>query len=265
MTPRLPPARKGLGQHFLTDPRILARIADALALNGSEVVIEIGPGRGALTELLVERARQVIAIEYDRALAELLRQRYAADDRVTIVERDVLQVRFDDLAKGRFVLAGNVPYYITTPIIFQGLTRPRPDRAVYLVQREVAERIVAAPGEREYGALSANVQAVATADLLFRVPHGAFQPPPKVDSALLRIIARDDPAIEPDEEEAFRSFVIGAFGFRRKQMRRVLRQLWDLDAQQADHILNEARVDPEVRPETLSATEFATVLRTARR
>jgi 16S rRNA (adenine1518-N6/adenine1519-N6)-dimethyltransferase len=258
---RLPPVRKSLGQHFLNDRRILGRIAEALALDGTEVVIEIGPGRGALTELLIERARHVIAIEYDRALAELLRQRYGGDERITIVERDVLAVSFAELAKGPYVVAGNVPYYITTPIIFQGLTRPRPERAVYLVQREVAERIVAAPGDREYGALSANVQAVATAELLFRLPRGAFQPPPKVDSAVLRITPRADPAILPDEEEAFRTFVIGAFGFRRKQMRRVLRELWSLDADQADQILGRAGVDPEVRPETLSPSDFAKLLR----
>src|SRR5205085_6286240 len=158
MGARLPPIRKSLGQHFLNDRRVLGRIADALALDGTQLAVEIGPGRGALTEVLVARARRVIAIEYDRALAAFLRDRYAGDNRVTIVERDVLEVSFGELANGPYVLAGNVPYYITTPIIFQGLTRPRPDRAVYLVQREVAERIVAAPGEREYGALSANVQ-----------------------------------------------------------------------------------------------------------
>jgi len=261
VTSRPPPVRKTLGQHFLNDRRILGRIVDGLALVGTEVVIEIGPGRGALTELLVERAGHVVAIEYDRALAELLRQKYAGNERVTIVERDVLEVSFGDLAKGPYVLAGNVPYYITTPIVFQGLTRPRPERAVYLVQREVAERIVAAPGDREYGALSANVQAVASAELLFRVPRGAFQPPPKVDSAVLRITPRSDPAILPDEEETFRTFVVGAFGFRRKQMRRVLREMWSLDAAQADQILVKARVDAEVRPETLSPADFAKLLR----
>src|SRR5206468_5959140 len=102
-------------------------------------------------------------------------------------------------------------------IIFHGLTRPRPERAVYLVQREVAERIVAAPGDHEYGALSANVQAVANAEMLFRVPRGAFQPPPRVDSAVLRMTPRADPAIEAAEEGSFRTFVQGAFGLRRKQ------------------------------------------------
>jgi 16S rRNA (adenine1518-N6/adenine1519-N6)-dimethyltransferase len=258
---RLPPVRKSLGQHFLNDKRTLARIADALELDGSELVIEIGPGRGSLTELLRQRARRVVAIEYDRALADLLRSRYATDPRVTIVEHDVLDVRFAELAGGPFVLVGNVPYYITTPIIFLGLTRPRPDRAVYLVQREVAERIVAAAGTREYGALSVNVQAVARAELLFRVPAGAFRPPPKVESAVIRIVPNEAPVIEPGEEEEFRAFVQGAFGFRRKQMRRVLRSLWHVDAERAQAALNHAGVDAAARPETLSPDSFARLLR----
>jgi 16S rRNA (adenine1518-N6/adenine1519-N6)-dimethyltransferase len=264
MAPRLPPVRKGLGQHFLNDRRILGRIADALELNGSELVIEIGPGRGALTEVLLAHAGHVTAVEYDRALASLLRERYGSDDRVTIVERDVLEVNFGELAQGPYVLAGNVPYYITTPIIFKGLTNPRPDRAVYLVQREVAERIVSPPGDREYGALSVNVQAVATAELVFRVSRGAFQPPPRVDSAVLRLTPRVDPVISASEEEAFRSFVQAAFGMRRKQMRRVLRELWNIDAANAERILDAARIDPAVRPETLSPVAFATLLRVRR-
>ena len=258
---RLPPIRKSLGQHFLNDPRILGRIADALDLSGGELVIEIGPGRGALTDVLLPRVRHLYAIEYDRALAEHLRQRYEGDGRITVVERDVLEVNLGELAGGRYVVAGNVPYYITTPILFHGLTRPRPERAVYLVQREVAERIVATPGSHEYGALSANVQAVADAELLFRVPAGAFRPPPKVESALVRVVPRSKPVVRAEEEDAFRTLVQGAFGFRRKQMRRVLRGLWDVDASVADDVLANAGVNPMARPETLSPEDFARLLR----
>ena len=258
---RLPPVRKSLGQHFLIDKRALQRIADALELRGDETVIEIGPGRGALTELLIPRAARLIAIEYDRALAKILRDRYAADSRVTVVAQDVLEVNYGELAGGPFVIAGNVPYYITTPILFHGLTRPRADRAVYLVQREVAERIVAPAGDREYGALSANVQALARAELLFRVPPGAFRPPPKVDSAVVRLTPRAEPAVAEDEEESYRTFVQAVFGMRRKQMRRVLRELWGMDADHVDRILLDAGVDPAVRPETLAPEQFARLLR----
>lgn len=259
--PRVPPIRKSLGQHFLNDRRVLARIVDALELTGRELVIEIGPGRGSLTALLLERAERVVAIEYDRALAALLRERYATEPRLTIVERDVLEVQFGELAGGPYVLVGNVPYYITTPILFQGLTRPRPERAVYLVQREVAERIVARAGDREYGALSVNVQAVARPEMLFRVAAGAFRPPPKVESAVIRIMPHDSPVVRPDEEDAYRTFVIAAFGFRRKQMRRVVRSIWDLDADRADVLLERAAVDPTARPETLAPEAFARLLR----
>lgn len=262
---RAPPVRKSLGQHFLNDQRILTRIADALELHGDELVIEIGPGRGSLTRLLLPRAGRVIAIEYDRALAALLRERLATEPKLTIVEQDVLAVRFGELAAGPYVLVGNVPYYITTPILFQGLTRPRPERAVYLVQREVAERIVAKPGAREYGALSVNVQAVARAEILFRVPAGAFRPPPKVESAVIRIVPHERPVISADEESAYREFVIAAFSFRRKQMRRVVRSIWDMDAREADTLLAAAGVDPAVRPETLGSGQFARVLRAYQR
>ena len=258
---RLPPVRKSLGQHFLTDRRILGRIADALALTGSETVIEIGPGRGALTDVLLPRSGRLIAIEYDRKLAALLRERYATQPAVTVVEADVLAVELGTLAGGPYRLAGNVPYYITTPILFHALTAPRPEIAVFLVQREVAARVVAAPGDRDYGALSVNVQAVAHAELLFRVPAGAFRPPPKVDSAVLRVTPHLEPVVSGGEEAPFRALVQSAFSFRRKQMRRVVRSLWDVDADRADALLAAAEIDPMSRPETLAPTAFAALLR----
>ena len=256
-----PPTRKSLGQHFLTDRRILSRIADALHLDGSETVLEIGPGRGALTDILVERAGRLIAIEYDRALAEMLRQRYARRNNVLIAEADVLAVSLGELAAGPYVLVGNVPYYITTPILFHALVPPRAQRSVYLVQKEVADRLSAAPGTKEYGGLTVNVAAVAKAETLFKVPAGAFSPPPKVDSAVVRITPLATPLISLEEERAFRLLVQGAFGMRRKQMRRVLRSLYGIDAVAADAILGATGIDPEVRPETLSPEQFARLLR----
>ena len=256
-----PPTRKSLGQHFLTDRRILSRIADALHLDGSETVLEIGPGRGALTDILVERAGRLIAIEYDRALAEMLRQRYARRNNVLIAEADVLAVSLGELAAGPYVLVGNVPYFITTPILFHALVPPRAQRSVYLVQKEVADRLSAAPGTKEYGGLTVNVAAVARAETLFKVPAGAFSPPPKVDSAVVRITPLATPLISLEEERAFRLLVQGAFGMRRKQMRRVLRSLYGIDAVAADAILGATGIDPEVRPETLTPEQFARLLR----
>lgn len=256
-----PPTRKSLGQHFLSDRRILGRIADALQLQGGETVLEIGPGRGTLTDILASRAGRLIAIEYDRALAALLRERYARHANVLVAEADVLEVSLGELAAGPYVLVGNVPYYITTPILFHALTPPRADRAVYLVQREVAQRLVARPGTKEYGALTVNVAAVARAETLFGVPAGAFAPPPKVESAVVRITPLTTPVITTDEEQPFRVLVQSAFGMRRKQMRRVVRTLYSLDAEQADQLLERAGIEPEVRPETLRVEQFVALIR----
>lgn len=260
-----PPIRKSLGQHFLNDRRILQRIVDALELTGNETVVEIGPGRGSLTEQLLPAARRLVLIEYDRALAAQLRERYATTPSVTVVEADVLDVKLGEVAGGPYHLVGNVPYYITTPILFHALEVPRPDRAVYLVQREVAERIVAAPGSDEYGALSVNVQAVALATLLFRVAPGSFVPPPRVESAVVRIDPRPDPVVASDEETTFRRFVRDAFGMRRKQMRRVLREVLEIDADRASALLASVAIDPAARPETLSPEDFARLVRAATR
>lgn len=256
-----PPTRKSLGQHFLTDRRILGRIADALQLQGGETVVEIGPGRGALTDILAERAGRLIAVEVDRALAAMLRERYERRNNVLIAEADVLEVSLGELAAGPYVLVGNVPYYITTPILFHALERPRAERSVYLVQREVADRLTASPGSKEYGALTVNVAAVARAETLFKVPAAAFSPPPKVESAVVRITPLESPVVSPAEEEPLRKLVQGAFGMRRKQMRRVIRTLRSLSAEDADAVLDAAGIEPEARPETLSVEQFVRLLR----
>lgn len=262
--PQLPRARKSLGQHFLTDQTALTRIVDALAPTADDIVVEIGPGRGALTDLLAQRAKRVVAIELDRDLVPYLRDRYRQAGNVDVIERDVLELTLADVAGTDFILAGNVPYYITTPILFHALQPPRPARAVYLVQREVAERVVAPPGSRTYGALSVNVQGFAHAELVGRVPAGAFRPPPKVESAILRIVPRADPVVAQQDEPMFRSLVQDAFGLRRKQMRRVVRTLASLDVDAADRALAAAAIDPESRPETLGPADFARLLQALR-
>jgi 16S rRNA (adenine1518-N6/adenine1519-N6)-dimethyltransferase len=265
MSPRgnrhLPPIRKSLGQHFLSDRRILTRIVDALDPRQDETIIEIGPGRGALTEILRPRCGRLIAIEYDRALAAMLRDRYATDPGVQVVEADVLDVNLAAVAGGPYALIGNVPYNITTPILFHALRPPRAQRAVFLVQKEVADRMSASAGDDDYGALTVNLQALATAKTLSRVPAGAFSPPPKVDSAVVTVVPRSEPLVTPGEEQPFREFVQAAFGFRRKQMRRVLRQLKPMTAGEADTALARAQISPEVRPEVLTVEQFVALFR----
>jgi len=262
------PPRKRYGQHFLTDPRILARIADAVGIEAGDTVVEIGPGRGALTEQLVSRAGpagRVIAVEVDRGLAARLRERYADTPSVTIHEGDVLATDVATLAGGRFLLAGNIPYNITTPILFGALSAPRAERMVFLVQREVAERLASPPGAEAYGALSVNAQALATIEIVFRVPAGAFLPPPKVDSAVIRVVPRTDPEVTPAEEQAFRSLVQGLFSFRRKQMVRAVRDVCGVNGLGAVALLERAGIRATDRPEVLAPSDFARLLRASGR
>jgi 16S rRNA (adenine1518-N6/adenine1519-N6)-dimethyltransferase len=259
-----PPTLKRLGQHFLADERIVDRIADALEITASDTVIEIGPGRGVLTDRLIARAGRVIAVELDRALAAMLRDRYATQQHVTIVERDILDVSLGELGGPDYLVAGNVPYYITTPILFHALRAPMPRRAVYLVQREVAERAVAPPGNKTYGALSVNLQCVATVEHLFNVPAGAFRPPPKVESAVMRVTPLVEPLIDAGSRDKFQTFVQGMFGLRRKQLGRVLRTLLALDAESVESLLQRLAFDPSARPETLAPADFARLFRAVR-
>ena len=243
---RAPPPRprKRLGQHFLSDPRILDRIVGALQLRGDETVIEIGAGRGALTERLAGACKKLVAVELDRVLAPRLREQFADRPNVGIVESDILDVPLASLADGPFVVVGNVPYYITTPIIFHALERPRADRIVLLVQREVADRLAAKPDTSEYGALTVNVQSVASVEAVFNVAAGSFSPPPKVDSAVVRIAPLATPVVEPDEEDGFRRFVQVAFAQRRKQLKAVVRAVANAKTAQAEELLRSARIDP---------------------
>lgn len=267
-----PPALKRFGQHFLTDHSVLERIADALAPTEADRVVEIGPGRGALTEVLRPRVGELVLVELDRALAQLQRDHYADDPHVTIVERDVLDVPLGEIGGSDFLLVGNVPYYITTPILFHTLAGVLPRRAVFLVQREVAERITAAPGSKEYGALTVNLHALARVEHLFDVPPGAFRPPPKVHSAVVRMIPLASPLVPHDERVGFRGFVQGLFSQRRKQLATSLRALVRArdGSEQSDaadaarRALDVARIDPVTRPERLTPEDFVRLFRAAR-
>lgn len=259
-----PPVLKRLGQHFLHDERVLAAIAEALVLRGHETVVEIGPGRGALTRHLVGRTRRLVLIELDRALAANLRAEFADNSAVEVVEADVLDADIAALAGGPYVLVGNVPYYITTPIIFHALKAPMPSRAVFLVQKEVAERMAANADDEQYGALSVTIQALTEPELLLHVPPSAFTPPPKVHSAVVRLRPRATPLVPPETAPGFQAFVQSFFGMRRKQLGTIVRALEGVDSDRAREILTSGGWDPHARPETLSPPEFARLYATLR-
>ncbi len=189
-------------------------------------MVEIGPGRGALTSHLLARAERVIAIEVDPVLVQYLRAEFRDEPRFTVVEADVLKA---DLAQwGPVTVAGNLPYYITSPIIEKTLALgPSLTRAVFLVQKEVAERLTAVPGSRDYGYLTVQTQAASTPELLFTVPAAAFRPPPKVDSAVVRLIAAPHPALTHLDRAAFLRFAGLSFRQKRKTIRNNLLVKYD--------------------------------------
>jgi 16S rRNA (adenine1518-N6/adenine1519-N6)-dimethyltransferase len=254
--------KKRLGQHFLTDPGILGRIADAVGAGAGDTVLEVGPGPGGLTAQLANRAERVVAIEKDRDLAAALRGRWP---NVAVEEADALKADWHALAgvsrngsepKARWLVAGNIPYNITSPLLEKALEAPRPARIVYLVQREVAERVAARPGTPEYGALSVGVQTTAEVEQLFRVAAGAFYPRPQVDSTVLRLQPLAQPLVSDEARGSFRRMVVGLFGFRRKQLLRGLRELTGWTPAAAGAVLAATALDERARPETLTPESF---------
>ncbi len=255
---------KRYGQHFLSDPAILSGIVDALAPNMTDTVVEIGPGRGSLTDLLAERSGRVVAVEIDKLLVEQLRKRYASKPNVEIIEADVLETDLNSIAGNNFLLIGNVPYYITTPIIFKALDPPIPRRSVFLVQREVAERMAASAGTESYGGLTVNLAVVANVEIVTGVPARAFKPPPKVDSSVVRLTPIADPLVPLESLRAFRTFIQAVFGQRRKQLQRVLRTVSGLSAEESGAVLERVGIDQTARPEVVTPEDFARLFRELR-
>lgn len=249
-----------MGQNFLVDPNLQRKIVDAAGVGPGDTVLEIGPGQGALTRHLVERADRLLLVELDRDLAAELSARYRGRSGVEVIQDDILNRPLDGLVPepGRLRVVGNIPYNLTTPILFHLLGRPRPLEILLMVQREVADRILAVPGGREYGALSVGVQTTARVERLLHVPPSAFRPRPKVDSTVLRIRPMDPPPLTGAEEEALRRLTRAAFQWRRKQMGKILRDHPELalGREGAEALLNVHGLDRRARPETLAPGSF---------
>jgi 16S rRNA (adenine1518-N6/adenine1519-N6)-dimethyltransferase len=250
-----------LGQNFLVDENIQRKIVGALSAGSEDEVVEIGPGHGALTRHLVGTVKKLVLVELDDHLAAQLDEAYGARGDVEVVHADVLDVSLGTLTLdvGRLRVLGNIPYNITTPILFHLLTPPRPREIVLMIQDDVAARICADVGTKEYGALSVGVRAVAGVERLFKVGRRAFRPVPKVDSAVIRVIPRRPPPLTEAEEEALRRLVRAAFQWRRKQLGKILREHPDLDCdpEEARAALHEVGASPADRPERLSPDQFA--------
>ncbi len=260
-------ARKGLGQHFLNDPALLARIAAVTESAAGDVVLEIGPGTGGLTAALLDRGATVVAIERDARMGAALTRRFA-DRPLVLVEGDALDLDWPALvapwtAQGAsWRVAGNIPYYITSPLLEKALTAPMPASVTYLVQLEVARRLAAQPGSEAYGALTVGIAAAASADLAMTVNRGAFSPPPKVDSGVVHLVPHPAPPIAPERVSDLRRLVVSLFSYRRKRMLRAVREALGLDAKAAGALLAQAGIDPDVRPEVVTVEEFVRLLGT---
>ncbi len=271
---RHPQAKPKLGQHFLNSLDLAARIVDALGDVSQATVLEIGPGRGILTSLLARRARRLIAVELDRVLAAQLRLKFSMARNTEIIEADILAIDFDSLfgpkpGLGRpgieikpepVKVVGNLPYYITSDILLRLFEYGTYfDSIVIMAQREVAERLAAEPGGRDYGLLSATAQLHARVEKLFDLAPGAFSPPPKVHSSVLRL------TLEPRQEQlglagdGFIDFLRLSFGQKRKTLWNNLKGTYDEAA--LKHALAEAKVKSTARAETLSLEQSAAVYR----
>lgn len=259
-------AKKSLGQNFIIDTNILKKIVEAGQVDDQTVVIEVGPGIGALTEQLAKAAKKVLAFEIDDRLLPVLQETLQTYSNVDVIHSDILQANLEETvlpeieAGGRLAAVANLPYYVTTPILMHFLESDLPiDMMVFMMQKEVASRIAAAPGTKAYGSLSIAVQYYMDAELAFIVPRTVFNPMPNVDSAIVRLTRKEKPAVSVKDESFFFAVVRSAFVQRRKTLWNNLIAAFGKEESVKEKItaaLKEAGIDPSRRGETLSIEEF---------
>lgn len=245
--------RKRFGQHFLHDRSVIGRIVEALALHGSDHVVEIGPGKGALTRELAARLSRFDTVELDRDLIAPLQAAFPSN-KLTVHNADALRFDFCQLAKSghKLRLVGNLPYNISTPLLFHLLDQAACiEDMLFMLQKEVVQRLAAAPGGRDYGRLSVMIQYRCQVEKLFDIAPGAFTPPPKVDSSIVRLVPHATPPVTVNDSEQFAQVVRAAFASRRKTLRNNLKGLLRPEDMTA------LGIDPTRRAETLTLAEFA--------
>ncbi|UFJ43399.1 16S rRNA (adenine(1518)-N(6)/adenine(1519)-N(6))-dimethyltransferase RsmA [Brevibacillus humidisoli] len=258
--------KKSLGQNFLVDPNILHSIVSAADLSKEKAAVEVGPGIGALTERLCRAAGRVLAIEIDQRLLPILEDSLSPYDNVQVVHGDVLKLDLHRLLAeylpdcSRISVVANLPYYVTSPILMKLLEERLPlEHIVVMIQKEVADRIAAQPGSKDYGSLSVAVQFYAEAEVTMTVPANVFIPKPNVDSAVLKLSLRERPAVEVADEKLFFRVVRASFAQRRKTLyNNLLHNLFGKEnREQVTALLMAVDLDPMRRGETLSLAEFA--------
>jgi len=255
--------RKSLGQHFLISRHVLEQILTACALEDGAPVLEIGPGIGTLTRALAESGAEVTAVELDRHAVEVLQETVGMFPSIQVIQGDILHIDLPALlGDAQWTVVGNLPYYITTPVISRLLeVASRLRRMVLMVQREVADRLIAPPGGKIYGSLSVYAQVYANVERIARVPKGAFLPPPTVESAVVRLTPHPEPRVPAPLQPCFFSVVRAAFGQRRKMLENALigADVLGGDRHAIAEALRAAGIDSTRRGETLSIEEFLRV------
>jgi 16S rRNA (adenine1518-N6/adenine1519-N6)-dimethyltransferase len=260
--------KKSLGQNFLIDTNVLRNIVDAAGLDETSGAIEIGPGIEALTEQLAKRVDQVVAFEIDQRLLPVLKDTLSPYDNVEVIHSDVLKADINEAITTHFkdsqdlMVVANLPYYVTTPILMKLLELKLPIRGiVVMIQAEVAERIAAKPGTKDYGSLSIAAQYYAEAEKVLTVPASVFVPQPRVDSAVLRLTIRETPAVDVIDEQYFFKVFHASFANRRKTiLNNLIHNLASKEQKpKIEQALAEANIDPKRRGETLSIEEFGTL------
>lgn len=258
---------KSLGQNFLSDIHIIEAIIDGSDIGPDDLVIEIGPGMGVLTAAAAERAWKVIAVEIDRSLIPILKETLADYDNIEVINADVMKTDLTEIVNaslppegGSVRVIGNLPYYITTPIVMKLLEEHVPAASItIMMQKEVADRIKASPGGRDYGALSVAVGFYCTVEHVANAPKEVFVPRPKVDSTVLRLDLRPECPVDLTDEKIFFETVKGGFGQRRKTLLNSLTGVRGLPKPDIADALEAAGIDPKRRAETLDLDEFAAV------
>ena len=252
--------KKSLGQNFLKDENTVEAIADAAGCGPTDTVVEIGPGLGVLTDALSRRAGRVVAVEIDDRLIPILKARFALRKNVEIVHEDILKFDWTGIKTekgGSLYIAGNLPYYITTPILLGILEKKVPARSItVMVQKEVADRIAAPPGGKDYGVLSLSLQYYGYPRKVIDVPAEYFEPRPKVDSAVVVLELKDKRALDGEGEKKFFRLVKQAFSQRRKTLSNSLSGFCGKTKDEIERILDENGIDPKRRAETLSLDEY---------
>jgi 16S rRNA (adenine1518-N6/adenine1519-N6)-dimethyltransferase len=261
--------KKGWGQHFLLDRNILNKVIRTARVRKDDVILEVGPGLGEMTLALARQAKKVIAIEIDSKMVGILEEKMKDHPNVEVVKSDILKVNFDQFLKQEghpIKVVANLPYQISTPLLFRFIESKRVFSDLTLtLQREVAERMVAFPGGKEYGPLSVFVQSASNPSIRFFIKPSAFFPPPKVESALVHMSFRERPVVKLEDEKWFRKVVRGCFGYRRKTLVNALKHSELTLPELIESRMEKIGIDPRRRPETLTVQEFrslAEVLKT---